>query len=182
MKRKKAIFLPLPVNSEELQLAVEGGLKDLNLELRHDFIRALKISEGDKGLSTRDHYRIFSELKVPCFKDSCAIAEKLDVGLECKNYPFEKSGADPYIDHVFSNGFDQSEFLKFIEEIHHFGTVKNSQEIREIRKQLILSFRNQNNSVCWEDLFAFSAACGYQLVCRLVKDDEALIRRLNYPV
>jgi hypothetical protein len=158
-----------------LKLAVHGGMDDLNLDLRCDLMDAYLTYIEDNRLmlvareyiGTRNHKRIFFEGKVPSFKDVCLLAQKLGVSLECKNFPYKHSGATAYVDHAFGQGFDQDEFRKFMETILHLGTSKNSSAVREIRRQLIVRFRNPRHSVRWEDLFAFSAACGYQLECRL---------------
>ncbi len=213
MKRRKAKYIETPATIMELEYAVQSGIDDLYSELRYQLMdlyqnyieeRRLMLYAREQ-IGTRNHDRIFLCGKVPSLKEVCFMAKKLEVSLVCRNFPYKNSGATAFLDYSFERGFDHIEFLKWMETLHYLGTSKNSPEVREIRRDLIMRFRKSRSSVRWDHLIAFSAACGYQLECRLepvkktpdgcltpskkaainVNEDseeyQALLRRLNYP-
>lgn len=208
MKRKKAKNTDYPKTLMELEFAVQGGLDDLNNELRGQMMDAyleyieinFLMMDGPQVIGRECHSRMFYSGKVPSLKDVCQVAVKVAHNLELRHFPYKNSGAKPYLDHVFHDGFNQDQFLKLMETIHHEGMDYNPPELRKIRKDLIVRFRRTGNAIRWDHVIKFAALCGYQLECRLVKqvkapsgcltpsrpvdarcDYQMLLDRLNYP-
>lgn len=174
-------------------------LVDAEMEIQNDFLcrqlrKAMKERAGNenvriacaKYIGADNFRRIFdSECTLPCLKNVVKIANKLNLQLVLKNYPFLHSFAVPGRDFTFGAEFEHSEFAAFLLELPVYRSNRgDTEEMKKERQRILENLTNPDFPVYWTTLIRYGAACGYQVNFYLNRKQEqsSLLSRLDYPV
>lgn len=202
-----------PTTAAELSKVVDAELKYHNQKLCHILRKAMKEWAGDANLRVvgpkqfgADNFKtIYYDNKLPCLKNLIKLADKLNLRLVWRNYPFAFARAVPGRDLTFGAEYDHDELIAFLEELRTLRAFRgDSREMQKEREVILKKLSNPAFPIYWTTLIRYAAACGYQLNCYLnpkpkldgcltpsqkdwnltdagKEEYEALIRRLNYP-
>ncbi len=179
--RPLAKLIPCPKTKKQLSKIVETELAAQTKYLCRVLIRAMRNSpvgrnlkvEGPKEFGAENFRNIYYENKLPCLKNLINLANKLNLKVEFKNYPFKHSFAIARRDWAFDEGFEHDKFVSFLKLLAaNRPSEGDSPEMKKEREIILGKLSNPEFPVFWSTLIRYSAACGYQLNCYLNRKEK----------
>lgn len=192
--RRLAKTIECPKTKKDLQRIVDAEHEIIN----NDVCRTLRTAINQWCANNLNTYKpryfgecninaLFRQRKMPCLKQVVKLARKLNLRLVLKTYPYAESFVEPWRQYAFDGDFEHAEFVAFLWGLSAYRSKRgDTEEMKLEREQILSEISNPNFALYWTKLIRYFAACGYQLSVRFVErdnkaDEEALLRRLNYP-
>ncbi|HNB20823.1 MAG TPA: hypothetical protein PKZ32_00285 [Candidatus Melainabacteria bacterium] len=169
-------------------------LVDAEMEIQNDFLcrqlrKAMKERAGNenvriacaKYIGADNFRRIFdSECTLPCLKNVVKIADKLNLQLVLKNYPFLHSFAVPGRDFTFGAEFEHEEFAEFLFDLSlHRSARGDTLEMKKERERILENLIQPEFPIYWTTLIRYAAACGYQVNFSLKRKSQTISDRVS---
>jgi hypothetical protein len=169
--RRLAKTIVCPKTKKALSEIVDTEFEFLNQHLCYVLRKAVRQWCGDRNVSVVgpkhigvDNYRmIFVENKLPCMKNVLRIADKLNLQLTFRNYPFLESLRPRVPDFNFGANFEHAEFVVFLSDLAVYRAPRSdSSDMKLERERILYNLIVPEFPVYWTTLIRYSAACGYQ--------------------
>lgn len=169
--RRLAKTIACTKTAGELAKIVAAELDFNNQYLCHILRKTMKEWAGDNNLrvvgpkhfGAENFRQIFVDNKLPCLKNVLKIADKLNLQLVLKNYPFSQSFAVPRRDYAFDAEIEHAELAAFLLDLStHRSARGDSPEMRKERERILENLSNPEFPLYWTTLIRYAAACGYQ--------------------
>ncbi len=123
---------------------------------------------GPKQFGADNFRSIYYDDKLPCLKNLIKLAEKLNLRMVWRNYPFAFSRAVPGRDFTFGAEYDHDQLIVFLEELRTLRASRaDSREMQKERDVILKKLSNPAFPLYWSTVIRYAAACGYQLNCFL---------------
>jgi hypothetical protein len=175
-QRRLAKTIVSPLYAGELEKIVDAEFEFQNHYLCHILRKCMKAWAGDndvkvvgpKKFGAANFKNVYYDNKVPSLKNTIVLADKLDLTIVMKLYPYASSGAVFGREYTFGAKFEHAEFMAFLDEMPEFRPEnRDSREMKEVRAVIFEKLSNPAFPLFWTTLIRYAAACGYQLNCYL---------------